>query len=268
LGEQSLYEDFGKIFKPITEQQQKSSEEIVSKFAPLQEAIENMPPAFPGDMPQREALAELDTPQIELDKTSLVGEYLEKYSQRKGDADTTFGIRREGKYFIGGKRVVIDKDSNLFVDRQRYEGTPGLWELIVMKKPKTGAYDGNNVKNYKEIIKRTGATRHPENPQRPVANRGHKWENFIRPIWDKPMQKPNQPKVKLQHKKTQRQGFLPSDPNALCERLELLMASKQAGNTSLRNEIVSICDKLLRQKILSHDAYKNLMLTLNKDVNN
>jgi len=38
LGEQSLYEDFGKIFIPITEQQKKSSEEIVSKFNPLQEA--------------------------------------------------------------------------------------------------------------------------------------------------------------------------------------------------------------------------------------
>jgi len=46
------------------------------------------------------------------------------------------------------------------------------------------------------------------------------------------------------------------------------MASKQAGNTGLRNEIVSICDELLRQKVLSHDDYKNLMLTLNKDVNN
>ena len=43
LGEQTMYKDFGKIFKPITEQQQKSSEKIVSKFAPLQEAIENMP---------------------------------------------------------------------------------------------------------------------------------------------------------------------------------------------------------------------------------
>jgi len=45
------------------------------------------------------------------------------------------------------------------------------------------------------------------------------------------------------------------------------MASKQAGNASFRNVIVSICDELLRQKILSRDAYKNLMLTLNKDVN-
>jgi len=77
LGEQSLYGDFGKIFKPITEQQQKSSEEIVSKFDPCQEVIENMPPALPWDMPQPEleeqpeALAEIDTPQIEHDETSL-----------------------------------------------------------------------------------------------------------------------------------------------------------------------------------------------------
>jgi len=42
------------------------------------------------------------------------------------------------------------------------------------------------------------------------------------------------------------------------------MALKQAGNTGLRNEIVSICDELLTQKILSHDAYKNEMLALNK----
>jgi len=43
---------------------------------------------------------------------------------------------------------------------------------------------------------------------------------------------------------------LTNHPNALCERLELLMVSKQAGNTGLRNEIVRICDELLRQKIL------------------
>jgi len=35
------------------------------------------------------------------------------------------------------------------------------------------------------------------------------------------------------------------------------MASKQAGNTGIRNEIVNICDELLRQKVLSRDAYKS-----------
>jgi len=49
---------------------------------------------------------------------------------------------------------------------------------------------------------------------------------------------------RLQNKKKGRGVFLPSDSNALYERLESLMASKQAGNTGLRNEIVSICDEL------------------------
>ena len=83
-------------------------------------------------------------------------------------------------------------------------------------------------------------------------------------MWNKYEKKTKQ-KVKREQKAGS--GFLPSDPNALCERLELLMASKQAGNTGLRNEIVSICDELLRQKILPSDAYKKLMLTLNEDVN-
>jgi len=141
LGEQSMYEDFGKIFKPITEQQQKSSEEIVSRFAPLQEAIENMPPTLPwGQVEgQPEALPEpeLDTPQIELNETSLAGEYLEKYSQIKGGADRAFGISRDKvKYFMGGKRVIIDRDSNLRVGEKIYVGTPGFGSSLFRKKQK------------------------------------------------------------------------------------------------------------------------------------
>jgi len=148
--------------------------------------------ALPWDVPQPEALAELDTPQIELDETSLAGEYLEKYSQRRGDADTTFGKRREGKYFMGRKRVIIGNDSNLFVDGKRYKGTRGLWELIVKKEPETGVYDDDDVQNYKEIIKRTGAMIHPENPNRPAANGGHKWVTFMKPIWDEHVKKTKQ----------------------------------------------------------------------------
>ena len=56
--------------------------------------------------------------------------------------------------------------------------------------------------------------------------------------------------------------IIPSDPNALLERLDLLMASKGAGNTGVGNEIVSICDKLKRQNILDVNAYTNLMSSL------
>jgi len=156
--------------------------------------------------------------------------------------------------------------NDMIINGKRYRGTEGLWELVTMKKPKTGSYDGEDMKKYKEILISSNAMRSSKNPQRPAANGGHKWETFVRPILEKYVKAPTQ-KAKRQQKKKQGKGFLPSNPSALCERLELLMASKQAGNTGLRNEIVCICDELLRQKNLSRDAYKNLMLTLNKDVN-
>ena len=80
---------------------------------------------------------EINTPQIELDEISLATEYLEKYSQIKGGADRAFGISRDkGKYFMGGKKVIIDRYSNLRVGEKICVGTPGLWELIVSKKNK------------------------------------------------------------------------------------------------------------------------------------
>ena len=48
--------------------------------------------------------------------------------------------------------------------------------------------------------------------------------------------------------------ILPRDPIELAERLHILMASKAAENTGVRNELVSVCDELLRQNLI--DKYK------------
>ena len=55
---------------------------------------------------------------------------------------------------------------------------------------------------------------------------------------------------------------LPCDPIALVERLDILMASKTAGNTGVRNEVVSVCDELLRQYLIDKHKYKIIMLQL------
>ena len=48
----------------------------------------------------------------------------------------------------------------------------------------------------------------------------------------------------------------PSDHVALVERLDILMTSKAAGNAGVRNELVSLCDELLRQKLIDKHKYK------------
>jgi len=136
LGEQSMYEDFGKIFKPITEQQKKSSEEIVSKFAPHREAIENMPPALPWEPELEEPQAlELETLsekkiQLPINLGPIGQKNLNKYSNNEGD--TTFGFKYNGKddeYYLGNTRVDFTGD-DLEISGKRYPGTPGLWNLL------------------------------------------------------------------------------------------------------------------------------------------
>ena len=52
---------------------------------------------------------------------------------------------------------------------------------------------------------------------------------------------------------------LPSDPSELVDRLTLLAGSKDAGNTGVYNEMVSICDKLLKRKIIGKGQYKQFL---------
>ena len=92
----------------------------------------------------------------------------------------------------------------------------------------------------------------PNNP-RPMSSKSWKWNNVVKGIWD----------AKDKYEGTGTKTIvIPSDPNALLERLNLLMASREAGNTGTRNELVSICDELLRQKIINKNEYKNIMLRL------
>ena len=52
--------------------------------------------------------------------------------------------------------------------------------------------------------------------------------------------------------------ILPSDPNALIDRLDLLLASQNAGHTGVKNELVSIFDELKRQGVINMNTYKKL----------
>ena len=72
-----------------------------------------------------------------------------------------------------------------------------------------------------------------------------KYNGIIKPIWHD-----------LYSGEGLRTTLIPSDPHALLNRLELLMASQKAGNTGVRNELVSICDELLRQDVIDKELYK------------
>ena len=58
--------------------------------------------------------------------------------------------------------------------------------------------------------------------------------------------------------------ILPSDPNALIKRFDLLLASQNAGHSGVRNELVSIFDELKRQGVINTNTYKILNSIIKK----
>ena len=89
--------------------------------------------------------------------------------------------------------------------------------------------------------------------KRPKGSKGYKWNTILKDIWDN-------------RKGYEGSGvvFISSDPKALLERLDLLLASQEAGHTGVRNELVSICDELKRQGVLDTKADKKLNSIIKK----
>ena len=54
-------------------------------------------------------------------------------------------------------------------------------------------------------------------------------------------------------------------PNALLERLDLLLASQEAGHTGVGNELASICDEFKRQGVLDTKTYRKLNSIIKND---
>ena len=92
------------------------------------------------------------------------------------------------------------------------------------------------------------------------TNNNTKWKIYLKDVWDV-LKKERKPKKPVS-------GFglvvIPSDPNALLERVDLLLASQNAGHTGVVNELVSICDELKRQKVINADDYKKLNSIIKK----
>ena len=161
-------------------------------------------------------------------------------------------------FYIGNKEAKI-KENNIIVGNKEYAGTPGLWELIVVGSPDDKIFTNGVYDNYAEIMHSTNALRrnNDESETKPKANKSWKWKHILKPIWDeKDLYTGN--------------GLTPSiptiilscDPITLVERLDILMASKAAGNIGVRNQLVSVCDELLRQKLIDKQKYKIIMLQL------
>ena len=256
VGEAEYQTGLTKLFKPvtetqkatakeITEAQKEATEKITKELLPIKEGLEKLPTVI--SLPQYQTIEEYKK------EKKLGPTVIKALNYLKPEDKTTFGMYfKDGDFRIGDKKVDIEGD-DIKIDGKPYKGTNGLWELIMKDEPELGKYTEDDFVNYGEILIQTNAIYQNNNPDqnKPKSSNSNKWKYLISPIW-----KEN----KKRKATTSGTGLkiLPSDPNALIDRFDLLFSSQKAGHTGVRNEIVVILDELKRQGVISVQDYKKL----------
>ena len=268
IGEQQLQTDLSKFYKPITETQKATTREITEGLKPITEGLETIRKEvhdIPGIVSDMEAVKkygqekqEEEEEELEDDK-ELVGD-IAYYHLNIPDRDKDFGIYKKGDHHYIGKEHVIVNNNDIYLKKigQTFIGTEGLWELLTSKYPQS--FTDEDYDDYEDLMVITNALHRnndEDNPHPKGNHKSFKWEKVVRPIWYR-----NKSRIIFPVKKEGYDGkgvvVIPSDPNALLERLDLLLASQEAGHTGVRNELVSICDELKRQGVLDTNSYKKL----------
>ena len=265
-GEQQLQTELTKFYRPITESQKAMTKEITeSQKATAREITEGLRPIREGiESLQPIGEASGEAPEEEEEEKSI-GE-IARHFLNKPNTDKTFGVHKEGKHhYIGNKHVIITEDDDIIIkeDGDRFFGSAGLWGLITSKEPDKELidWDKNDIKDYERLMIKTNALHRGNNPNNPYpkSSNSKKWLGLLSPIWNK--------YKAMSSKKCDGKGvvIMSSDPNALLERLDLLLASQKAGHMGVGNELVSICDELKRQGVLDTEAYKKLNSIIKND---
>ncbi|KAK9739028.1 hypothetical protein QE152_g9321 [Popillia japonica] len=185
----------------------------------------------------------------------------------KEEFDEKYGIREaEGKLKIGNADVRFE-DDKIVIGEFRYNGTKGLYELLFKKNP--GKFTYADAKNYKYILKNTHSYKVDYNPNKKnAASRGTKYMKFIKPIleghppnvwwtrnWKTGLGLGNKNKMSRKlSKKLYPNSVIEykywNDVKELCDRLKLLIASKEAGHTGHDNEIIAITEELKEANVI------------------
>ena len=301
VGESEYQTGLTKLFKPVTETQKATAKEITDaqkatvekitgELLPIKESLENLtiiPPIEEGDqIPALEMTKEKIT---EIGK--IASEYLKTTFGRKATQADIIPGDEEGTLFKIGKTPVKIENDDIIINDEGFKGTPGLWNLLTSKDiPNKTEYTAVDLANYITIMNITKATFDKNNKR--IGGKNNKMNNLIKPLVIALEKEKGEGLIKEINKhfgldedededkdeykdldfiddpqpSTSGTGLkiLPSDPNALIDRFDLLFSSKKAGHTGVRNEIISILDELKRQRVINVNDYKKLNRLIKK----
>src|SRR5260221_3595268 len=249
-GDQTLFTEQSKLFKPLIEVQKETSKAIGDKLTASQEGLSNVLVPFTRELRKRneqvETLQNLpyygiedktrDIIQVNLD-VELLGEThrknlqdmmldLPSEVQEKGTIEEVLkSIKKKNRelgQFLGKASKNTPEEREIF--KSRLETLKIYRESIIA------------LKGAKRFTERSGQGLRRRKLCKMKRGRG------------RPRKYPD--------------TIVYNNPNELCEKLAELVTAKEAGNTGLDNSINSILDELLKIKSVNKNDYDNLFKTI------
>ena len=195
-------------------------------------------------------------------KRNFAKSAIDYYLNIKKNEDKYYGIQKmNGEYKMGDTTVTLDNNSNIYVGGVRFEGTPGLWELIMLNHPNN--YTTEDMARYEDLVEKTQVIFNPiksVESDRPETTR--KYKDILSQLLEVYDTEGSPEEAKSEEGKNGDDAsgegvtFLPGNISGLLDRLKLVYAERQAGNISATtNEIVGILDELLRVNYINRDEY-------------
>ena len=296
VGEIEYQRGLTKLFKPvtetqkatakeITEAQKATAEKITSELLPIKESIEGLPTkADIMRLPLQvfnQIFPALKYKESEITKLGAIAVNALIESFTKDGIDRTYGIYAKDKRFYMGNQPITIKDNDIIINNVRIEGTPGLWRLITERNiPDKTEFTPEELSKYFIMMHMTKTIYVNNDPSKPKRGGSNKKLKLIKPfvsLIEEDKQEEFKDKINKYFNETEDEDegpqpstsgtgltILPSDPNALINRFDLLFSSQNAGHTGIRNEIISILDELKRQGVINTKEYKKLNSIIKK----
>ena len=271
--------ELAKIFSPVVKASEAVSTTVSKEINPLKRDMQLLTDSIKENTREQKRVKTETYPDQKRIKTEAAGGEDEQGQQQSNNIayyylktkttgkDNVYGIftNSDGKLQMGNKNVFI-QDNNIIVGDVTYEGTEGLWSLVMDTKPKPSLYTNRDVDHYKELLQHTNVAFEPNttsSKRRPRSST--KWKQTIEPLIledkdffeeKKESQKHHDGKGICGHQLEKKQlDFLPGDVPGLQSKMKLLLAEFLAGNKTTRNELVRVLDELKRRGKISKKDY-------------
>ena len=249
------HETIEQSLKPVVQSTAASTAAITKELVPIKEGITALNTKLTQQQQQQQPQQQQQSHKVgvevaeeedEEEKSNTFEQLVKRTPHEK--LDEYFGIVRtkvDGQYRMGNEMIQVDNDDIVVGGLLHYKGTPGLWRLIMLKKPER--YTTDDLHTYQRLVEQTHAMEAPNNVRTNSKIKStYKWRAIFS-------------KFEGQQHGGSGIQFLPTDINALQTKLSYLLGEFRAGNNlATRNEIVAIADNLLRRKRLSRAEYRKI----------